>query len=519
MANVLAEIEVKNYRCFSDECPLRFKLIDGLVAIVGQNNSGKTAILKFIIELRKLWRDLADRNTPANVYRGGARFEFHAVSNQSEAFHNGNDRPIEITLAFSTSAEVETIEVLTVEVDRYMIARCSLARTSTGRILESHNIAGFTSPNMFLPVEAACTVLANAYMVDYHRHATPRGSTLPEMLSGQALLQSWADLKFGSDSKNIALAIQIEQHISRIFEFQSLQINIFANDRGLQLIIDGRSFRLNEVGAGIEQFIVVIINLLAKTPQLVLIDEPERGLHPALQRELMRFIADNANGRVIFATHSIGLARTMADHIYVSKRECGHSVIKPFESARNLTEYLGELSFSSWREFGCDAVLLVEGVKDIRAMLALLSQHTDGTRIAILPMGGSELIKAGSDQDLAELQRVHDHIFVLIDRETESEHITEPKRVAFVKRCKELGFECCMTQRRALENYFTDDAVKAAIGPQARALTAYEKFDGANTGWGKGDGWKIAKAINWPDICETDFGQFVGKMLAVCKPT
>lgn len=55
MPKLHAEIEVKNYRCFSDNEPLRFNVIDGLVAVVGQNNSGKTTLLKFIVELRHVW--------------------------------------------------------------------------------------------------------------------------------------------------------------------------------------------------------------------------------------------------------------------------------------------------------------------------------------------------------------------------------------------------------------------------------------------------------------------------------
>lgn len=360
-------------------------------------------------------------------------------------------------------------------------------------------------------------ILGGAFYFESQRTAHQQGVSFPEMLSGQQVLQTWSAYKTGTVKKDTRTALEIEKFIARVFGFETLQINTAINSAELQLVIDDQPFRLSEVGAGIEQFIVTVINLIAKNPTLVLIDEPERGLHPALQRELINFIASKSNGRALFATHSVGLARTMADAVYVSKRSNKISSIKPFESVIGLAEYLGELSFSSWREFGCDAVLLVEGPKDIRTMLSLLSQHVDGTRIAILPVGGSQLLDAGCGQDLAELKRIHSHIFVLIDRETDNLEKTEPKRLAFIKECDKLGITCCMLERRAIENYFTADAIRNVISDSARALEPYERFAGSDVGWGKNDGWKIAKEIKWKDLQITDLGAFISKMLAVIK--
>jgi AAA15 family ATPase/GTPase len=41
------EITLKNYRCFSEANPARFRLRDGFTAFIGLNNAGKSTVLKF----------------------------------------------------------------------------------------------------------------------------------------------------------------------------------------------------------------------------------------------------------------------------------------------------------------------------------------------------------------------------------------------------------------------------------------------------------------------------------------
>ena len=69
-------------------------------------------------------------------------------------------------------------------------------------------------------------------------------------------------------------------------------------------------------------------------------------------------------------------------------------------------------------------------------------------------------------------------------------------------------FHDCRTHvldRRALENYFTDTAVKAVLGPGVSALAPYDK---PVKSW-KADNWRIAQGMAKADIETTDLGQFI----------
>jgi|GEM_PF-3696383 len=69
------------------------------------------------------------------------------------------------------------------------------------------------------------------------------------------------------------------------------------------------------------------------------------------------------------ATHSIGLARAGADWIYAVRRVGdGESEVSPYDAMPRLSEFLGELGFASYRNLGCDQVLLVEGRTEIKTL-------------------------------------------------------------------------------------------------------------------------------------------------------
>jgi AAA15 family ATPase/GTPase len=55
---VFADITIKNYRCFHESDPLRIRIQPGFTALLGANNSGKSALLRFFYEFRNLFESL-----------------------------------------------------------------------------------------------------------------------------------------------------------------------------------------------------------------------------------------------------------------------------------------------------------------------------------------------------------------------------------------------------------------------------------------------------------------------------
>jgi hypothetical protein len=171
------------------------------------------------------------------------------------------------------------------------------------------------------------------------------------------------------------------------------------------------------------------------------------------------------------------------------------------------------MSYSAFKELGHDLVLLVEGVTDVRTVQQFLRVLRLDHRIVVLPLGGSQLIKGGVEVELAELKRLTDRVAVLIDSErTEAASPLDPGREAFVATCRDLGFRVHVTERRASENYLSDDAIKRVKGPKYSALGPYERLDEHDQCWGKQENWKIAREMKREDLVANDVGRFLSDL-------
>jgi len=328
---------------------------------------------------------------------------------------------------------------------------------------------------------------------------------------GQQFIQTWRQYKMGMDTMQNEAMYRLTQDIRELFGFDYLEINPTPADETLQVFIDAKSYKLPELGSGIAQFIVVLANIAIKRPSFVLIDEPELNLHPSLQLSFLTTLTSYATEGVLFGTHSLGLARASAERIYSLRRLSeGRSEIRPYDSIPDLPQFLGELGYSAYRELGIEKVLLVEGPSDLKTVQQFLRKYGKEHSFLLLQLGGASLINGQAALALAEIQRISGHVFALIDSEkgNDGDPVAQD-RLDFQLVCQHLGSNCHILHRRALDNYFSDRAVKIVKGTSYRSLGPYERLDNASPAWGKAEGWRIVLEMTAEEINLTDLGAFL----------
>jgi hypothetical protein len=79
----------------------------------------------------------------------------------------------------------------------------------------------------------------------------------------------------------------------------------------------------------------------------------------------------------------------------------------------------------------------------------------------------------------------------------------------FVGICQNLGIACKVLDRRAIENYFTDRAVRAALTEHHQALPPFERLNAAKPSWSKRANWRIAGMMKMEELDGTDLGEFL----------
>lgn len=526
------KITLKNYRCFSDEEPARFEIGPGFTAIVGPNNTGKSAAKLLFFELRHVFTFLGNPNVGAGVahifHQGWALgANVSGVTDVQEIFNNTNGRPLYIELELielKPPGQIDQLTRIVMSCDRaslhWNFAAYGLRDPKRHLSYVNGKPTVRTPPAVIAHpagdidcsdfVEAANILGQNRYYGAFRNAINEGAGKYYDLVIGTSFVDLWSEWKTHGVKRNMELIDKVTEDIRRLFGFGKLEINASAQLKTLIVKIDGKSYRLAELGSGIAQFIMVFGNAAIDPPSILMIDEPETNLHPSLQQDFLLSLGSYTRHGVFFSTHSIGLARSLAQPIFSVQRDKGVVKVRPFEATPNYIEFVGELSFSAFKDLGHDRILLVEGVNDVRAAQQLLRLwHKDHTTV-VLHLGGDQLACANRENELGELTRLSGNLYALVDSER-SKANEEPigNRKKFAEVCGKMGIKVCVTERRAIENYFSDSAVKAALGQRYAALTPFEELRSCANPWSKGENWRIVRNMKLDDLKGTDIHAFL----------
>ena len=335
------QIQLKNYRCFSDEHPARFELRKGTHALIGQNNSGKSSLLKVFYDFRNLFSLLNNLNFVVHSISNERDFQFdyqEGTGDPHGLFFDGNSRDLEILVDMEyTSAESEQFfteiaptrisfkiprgqnrSLINIDVNGQRLPKSIVLRDNRFVCKDNDHAKDILDGRSLIEISE---MLTKTLYVGPFRNAISAGAGLDrtdkyfDIQAGPAFIQAWKYFKSGHTKKSSELCFQLESQIKSIFGYEALQVNPFAHDQDLQIMANGRSYKSSDVGAGILQFVIVLANAAMASPRVILIDEPELNLHPTLQLDFLTTLGSYATDAVIFATHSVGLARASAERL------------------------------------------------------------------------------------------------------------------------------------------------------------------------------------------------------------
>lgn len=527
------KITVRNYRAFSDQTPARWELRNDFTAFVGVNNAGKSSLLRLFHEIRPFLLEINEEamfRAALEVSVGGT---FASVADQSEVFCKSNSRDMEVGIALDDVRENEpdALWLSWTRDSRMLSLRFEKARLPQSAVIQWGGTGSWAGGFEFSERESrlraelhygkyaeALRDLSKSIYLGPFRNAVNVGGNADyyDLQIGEQFINSWDGMKAGNNRHQNKAALSVQEEIKEIFGLENLEINAAAGNQTLQIIANGEPYQLQEQGAGLAQFIVVLAFVATRRPTFIFIDEPELNLHPSLQIDFLTTLGRYCTRGVAFATHSIGLARTAGQRVYSVRRDSAASPeVRDLPETRNLIEFLGELSLSGYSELGFDRVLLVEGTTEIPAIQSWLRPYQLEHKVILLPLGGSSLINANSGSVLADIKRLTPRVAALIDSERGSEDAAlADDRQAFLDNCAALEISAHATSRRALENYLSEDAVRAIKGDAYRALGPFQKRKEVSPVWGKDENWRIAAAMRPEDIEATDVGVFLRDCVA-----
>ena len=373
----MISVRLRSYRPFTEASEADIGVAPGFTALVGPNNSGKTAFLRSIYELRRLFGSLREEKTLRKLVANPAAVSFsvEGVRDPEELRPNQTNAPVSVRIATDEPGVPIFVEASEDGDMSFQVALFQGPDQEPLRELQGGELILRDASRVSLTsVAQGLGVLADAAYVGPFRSVIGAADPYYDLSIGHAFISTWNDWKTGDSLELSRKTQQVTESIRDVFGYGSLDISQSNNGKEIQISVDGHAYRLRELGAGLSQFILVACSMAVRRPSLILIDEPETNLHPRLQAEFLTLIGSYATLGVVFATHSVGLARSIADRIYAfSLTELGTRVTT-LDTTPRFAEFLGEMSFSGYRALGYSCVLLVEGVTDVRLVRQWLRQ-------------------------------------------------------------------------------------------------------------------------------------------------
>ncbi|MES3030970.1 MAG: AAA family ATPase [Patescibacteria group bacterium] len=509
----LVTLKVQNYRSIPAHAPLTIEINPHVTFVVGVNNVGKSNLLKLFYELRPVFSsfDHAIRNQTPGL--ADQRINIDQLAGDSLFNQKSQNQPFKMELGLGQVkmvVELRPSDPDSMHGNGYMV---TWSIHGLEEITKKTDIAAQFSrlfvDSMYVgPLRTAS------------RHASGQSRDIFIGAEFLGTFKSWAKGKIVERRNKTN---ELINELREIFGYQRLDISVAADDSTLIIDNDDGSFRLDELGDGIGYFIVVLANAMMKQPSIILIDEPEIGLHPKMQEAFVRSLAAKASFGMLASSHSIGLARSTADTLYsLTRGENGAPSLVPFGQHRTptLSQSIHELGFSQMMEVGATHLLLVEGKTDIKAFREILRHFKIEQHFLIWHLGGRDTLNADVSKiadEISELKRLpFGTISVVFDSERTA--LNAPinlKFRPFVAHCEKLGFLVFPTDYHSTENYVTQQALDSVIGGTSKALTPYQNFNAsAPSGkWDKTKNWLLFRAMKKEDFVNTGLGQFIEKTL------
>ncbi len=470
----LKSVEIEGLFGYRDR--VKVSLDSNAIAIIGKNNSGKSHLLSSI--------RFAIQNANVNGKTGLPDL----------MAYEGSDAKDEVNLALIFS--VERSALIERASSRKSLNQISDALSrDNGEVLFISTIRGDARSKELSIITECVSGISRDGLADPNKILEACADAACSHIQRRALyLPSWRNHAAKvTDAESLHKGLlrlsnpkKADRHLGPIFaRIQSL-FETLSGLRGAQLVpageeseilirkSSGHMLPLRSLGDGIVHCLALAYELAYDGNRIFLIEEPELGVHPTLQRVFARFVnKERQQGQVIFSTHSsVFLNERNLDAVVRVSLVGGRSVANEcsgYTDARTVLDDLGQRASDVLQANVC---VWVEGPTDRLLVRHWLDLHQpslkEGVDYQFVLYGGALVsylaFGEGESDDLMNALRLSRNAVVIVDRDRATQ--AEPLKARAERVLREVaeagGIGWC-TSGREIENYIPLECINGTL--------------------------------------------------------
>ena len=157
-----------------------------------------------------------------------------------------------------------------------------------------------------------------------------------------------------------------------------------------------RRVTIDRLGSGFRRFFTMLLYIFHPEYTVVMIDEPEIHLHPAVIKKVLWAMQNSQAGQVIFTTHSPLFIKpiTLPQVVRFIKEKNSTKAFSLTQHNLDVHRLIQELNADNLEMFFADKVLLVEGVSDKLLVRSLIDKFYQGDKdIKVIQTHGKGNVK------------------------------------------------------------------------------------------------------------------------------
>ena len=232
----------------------------------------------------------------------------------------------------------------------------------------------------------------------------------------------------------------------------------------------GKKLDILYSGSGLKHFIDVLLKATISNAKVLLLDEPEMGLHPDLQRRFISYLkklADDKKIQIFLATHSqvlLNYADSITYYRIINSKGSRKLLRVPDDATHTL---MSDMGIRPSDIFNQDICLMVEGASEIVFFSYIISElynkELEKIAIGVVQYAGSAAdgIISG-DINISNIVPAQKYTYWIRDRDSIPSAPPSSGSTKFKNALNSQNLECYIWNKREIEFYYPEKVLLAA---------------------------------------------------------